>query len=110
MTQATFDVQALLAAVAEPTRLRCLMLLAREGELCVCELIRALEIAQPRVSRHLAVMREAGLVHDRRQGIWIHYSLHPQLPDWMRGVIDVLFQGLKDQAPYSEDAVRLKRC
>jgi len=77
----------LFAALAHETRLRCLMLLEAQGELCVCELTHALGAAQPHISRHLAQLREAGLVADRRDGLWIHYRLHPELPGWARGVL-----------------------
>jgi biotin operon repressor len=67
-------------ALADPTRLRCLLLLATEGELCVCELTHALNESQPKISRHLAMLREAGIVSDRREGLWVHYRLSPDLP------------------------------
>ena len=64
-------------ALAEPTRLRMLMLLHDQPERCVCELTQALAMAQPKISRHLAVLRETGILVDRRQGLWIHYRIHP---------------------------------
>ncbi|MBL8861944.1 MAG: helix-turn-helix transcriptional regulator [Planctomycetes bacterium] len=66
--------EALLAAAAEPTRLRLLALLAG-GEACVCDLVGALDLPQPLVSRHLGVLRRAGLVTARRDGLWMHYAL-----------------------------------
>ncbi|MFC1526869.1 ArsR/SmtB family transcription factor [Candidatus Latescibacterota bacterium] len=63
-------------ACADATRLRILYILC-EGELCVCELVDVLQMAQGKVSRHLAQLRQAGLVRDRREGVWIHYSLAP---------------------------------
>ena len=73
----TFTAPPLFALLADPTRLRCVVLLQREGELCVCELVHALDLPQPKVSRHLALLREAGVVEDRRAGQWVHYRLHP---------------------------------
>lgn len=73
--------------LAEDTRLRCLLLIAREKELCVCELMEALQEIQPKISRHLAQLRECGVLIDRRQGQWIFYSLSPALPDWAREVL-----------------------
>jgi ArsR family transcriptional regulator len=61
-------------ACADATRLRVLVLLA-ERELCVCELVDILEMPQGKISRHLTVLRRAGLVADRRDGTWINYSL-----------------------------------
>lgn len=62
-------------ALADETRLRILALLL-EGELCVCELIAALELPQSTVSRHLATLRNSGWVTDRRQGVWMYYRLN----------------------------------
>lgn len=52
--------------LADETRLRSLILMRREGELCVCELTHTLDFSQPKISRHLATMREAGIVQNRR--------------------------------------------
>ena len=72
--------ESLFAAMANSTRLRCLLLLLAHEELCVCELTHAIGAAQPNISRHLAQLREAGLVNDRREGLWIHYRINPELP------------------------------
>ncbi|MDO3379854.1 ArsR/SmtB family transcription factor [Geoalkalibacter halelectricus] len=61
-------------ALADETRLRILALLTR-GELCVCDLMSILDLPQSTVSRHLAYLRNAGLVNDRRQGVWMYYAL-----------------------------------
>jgi len=78
-----------LKALADDTRLRILNLLVR-GELCVCDIMRVLDIAQTNASRHLARLRVAGLVTARREGVWMHYSLappsgtlHQRLLDWL---------------------------
>lgn len=74
-------------SLADETRLLSLLLIEREGELCVCELVAALELPQPKISRHLGQLRKAGLLLDRRQGQWVFYQLHPLLNDWMREVL-----------------------
>ena len=61
-------------ALSDETRLRVIKLL-EERELCVCELIQVLDMSQPRISRHLSVLKNAGLVDDRREGKWVYYSL-----------------------------------
>jgi ArsR family transcriptional regulator len=61
-------------ALSEDTRLRILKLLER-GELCVCDIVAALDAIQPKVSFHLAVLKEAGLIKDRKQGKWVHYRI-----------------------------------
>ena len=78
----------LFKALADDTRLRCLLLILREGELCVCELTAALDDIQPKISRHLAQLRRVGLLLDRRQGQWVYYRVNPELPDWIHAVLD----------------------
>lgn len=73
--------------LADDTRLRTLMLIEREDELCVCELTSALEESQPKISRHLAQLRQCELLLDRRQGQWVFYRLNPALPGWAKTVI-----------------------
>ena len=70
------DLTRAFGALADPTRLRILALVA-EGEVCVCHIHGSLGLPQPTVSRHLAYLRRAGLVTARRDGIWMHYSLAP---------------------------------
>ena len=69
----------LFKALGDETRLRIVALLAH-GELCVCHLEDALGLSQPHVSRHLAILRMAGVVEHRRQGSWVYYRMAPQ-PD-----------------------------
>jgi ArsR family transcriptional regulator len=97
----------LLPLLADPTRLRCVVLLQQEGELCVCELVQALDLPQPKVSRHLALLREAGVVEDRRAGQWVHYRLHPALPAWARAVVTAAADGVDGAEPYVSDRARL---
>lgn len=61
-------------ALSDETRLRILRLL-ENGELCVCEIVSALDMIQPKVSFHLGVLKDAGLIKDRKQGKWIHYKI-----------------------------------
>ena len=64
----------LFKALADPTRLRIIKLL-ENGELCVCQLTAALRMGQSRISRHLSILKQAGLIEDRRAGKWVHYRL-----------------------------------
>jgi ArsR family transcriptional regulator, arsenate/arsenite/antimonite-responsive transcriptional repressor len=68
------DILNIFKALSEETRLRVLKLL-EHGELCVCDIVAALDMIQPKVSFHLAVLKEAGLIKDRKQGKWTHYSI-----------------------------------
>ncbi len=98
----------LFAAFAHETRLRCLLLLLQHKELCVCELTHAIGAAQPHISRHLAQLRELGLITDRRAGLWVHYRISPSLPAWINGVLQETAAGLRQQAPFVDDERALK--
>lgn len=71
---------AVLSALAEPTRLEAMRLLADGSEHCVCELMRKLGATQSRMSRHMQVLKQAGLVLDRRDAQWVRYRINPDLP------------------------------
>ncbi len=62
-------------ALSDETRLRILKLL-EHGELCVCDIVSSLDMIQPKVSFHLGVLKDAGLINDRKQGKWIHYKIN----------------------------------
>lgn len=79
----TISALSLFKCMADETRLLCLLLIEREGELCVCELMSALEVSQPKVSRHLAQLRSCGLLEDRREAQWVYYRLSKELPKWV---------------------------
>lgn len=83
-------------ALADATRVRIVLLVAQEEELCVCELTCALDQSQPKISRHLAQLRSSGLLADRRQGQWVYYRLHPELPAWARDVLKVTLAANRD--------------
>lgn len=86
--------------LAEETRLRCLLLIDYHGELCVCELTQALAVVQPKISRHLAQLRQCQLLVDRKQGQWVYYRLNSHLPDW---VLSVLKQSSAANTGYIKD-------
>ncbi len=104
------DIEAtqLFKILSDPTRLRVLMLLLQEGELCVCELTHALALSQPKISRHLAVLRESGIVSDRRAGTWVHYRLADDLPEWVRGVLIQAHERTQTETVFSDDLIRLR--
>ena len=99
----------LFRALGDETRLRALVLLQAERELCVCELTYALEVSQPKMSRHLAHLREAGLVSDRRAGLWIHYRIAPDLPHWAAHVLSASGAALAQESRFIDDRRRLGR-
>jgi len=69
------EIVTIFKALSDETRLRIIKLL-EQGELCVCDIAAALDMVQPKVSFHLSALKEAGLIKDRKQGKWIHYSLN----------------------------------
>lgn len=96
----------LFKALADETRLRILVLLL-DGELCVCEIIAALELPQSTISRHLAYLKNSGWVTDRRQGVWMYYRL-AQAPGGLRGVLaEMLEAHLADRAEVVQARDRL---
>jgi len=86
MTQPMTPIE-LFKCLADDTRTKITLLIVSQGELCVCELTAALDLSQPKISRHLALLRSAGLLMDRRQGQWVYYRLHPELPKWVIAVL-----------------------
>lgn len=96
---------ALFKCLADETRLRLLLLIAQEQELCVCELTAALEESQPKVSRHLAQLRKVGLLQDRRQGVWIYYRISDALASWAQAIIAQTLAA--NQAVIAADVKRL---
>ncbi len=98
----------LLDALADGTRRRLLALIADHGELCVCELAAAIDEVQPKVSRHLAVLRDAGWLATRREGTWIHYRLRP-LPPWAQAIAQALIEGGVPPKDLDASVRRLRR-
>jgi ArsR family transcriptional regulator len=88
------DQQILFEALGDPIRRRILVMLLDSDERCVCEMHGALDASQPKVSRHLAVLREAGLVLARREGVWMHYRIHPDLPAWAYRILLLMKDGM----------------
>lgn len=98
----------LFKCLADETRLRCIALLHKEGKLCVCELTYALDMLQPKISRHLALMRQCNLLLDSREGQWVYYQINPELPVWAFAILDVAVQQLVVQQIKQKDSDRLK--
>jgi ArsR family transcriptional regulator len=91
------DPVTLLAALADPTRLAAMRLLRDGQEHCVCQMVARLGATQSRMSRHMATLRAAGLVADRRDAQWVRYRLHPALPAAVRRLLDAAL-GLPSRA------------
>lgn len=92
----------LFKALSDDTRLKIMLLVAAEEELCVCELTEALQQSQPKISRHLKLLRDLPLLADRRQGVWVYYRLHPELPEWAKAILQTT---LDAGAPLTEEGL-----
>lgn len=93
-------------SLSEETRLRILKLL-ENGELCVCEITDALNMTQPNISFHLSLLKEAGLIKDRKNGRWIHYSLN-ESDMFIRFLLMGIFE--KTQERTDTKIKRIKKC
>ena len=98
----------LFRALGDETRLRIVALLAH-GELCVCHLQEALALNQPHISRHLAVLRAAGVVADRRAGSWVHYRLLAQDDPERERVVRSLIASFSRRSDVQRGVTRVKR-
>ncbi len=94
--------------LSDETRLRCLVLIFEQGELCVCELIHALALPQSKISRHLSIIKLNHLIDHRRQGQWVLYSPKPDLSAFKTHIIQLSIQELKNAYPYQDDRLRLQ--
>ena len=95
--------------LADDTRLRCVMLLHRQGKLCVCELTAALAMSQPKISRHLAQLRQCGLLIDSREGQWVYYQINPTLPSWVFPTLTNVFSAIEHSDTFKRDLARLRQ-
>src|SRR5436190_7113563 len=102
------QLETLLKALADGTRLRILGLLAT-GEVCVCHIHESLKISQPKASRHLAYLRRAGLVTTRRDGLWIHYKLAESADPIVATIQQAVTHALGHVDAVKKDAQRLEK-
>ncbi|BAP37716.1 arsenic resistance transcriptional regulator [Acinetobacter guillouiae] len=76
--------------LSDPTRLDILKIVIAKQNVCVCELTEQLELSQPKISRHLALLRNLSILLDQRQGQWVYYRLNPNLPEWANSVLNII--------------------
>jgi ArsR family transcriptional regulator, arsenate/arsenite/antimonite-responsive transcriptional repressor len=95
-------------AFSDQTRLRILHLL-QGGELCVADLVKAIQVPQPTASRHLAYLRRAGLVATRKDGIWIYYTLATAQTPFHRKLLECLAHCFDEVRELKTDATRAAR-
>lgn len=92
-----YDPVTVFKALGDERRLTMVLLIREHRELCVCELTAALKESQPKVSRHLGTLREAGLLTSERRGQWIYYRLHPDLPHWVLRILNESADASRDR-------------
>jgi ArsR family transcriptional regulator, arsenate/arsenite/antimonite-responsive transcriptional repressor len=108
----TFDIDtacARMAALSDPIRLRLLVLIHKHGELCVCEMTHALSLPQPKISKHLAVLRKVELVRMRRNAQWVLYGFETETATWLDGVLSTTLRLIEMDAAIVGDAKRLAK-
>ena len=93
---------------SDETRLRCLYLIKENKSLCVCELTYALALSQPKISRHLTLLRAHDVISDVRKGKWVYYSINTALVEPQKHLLDAIFQELKVTPQSKIDQKRLK--
>jgi ArsR family transcriptional regulator len=104
----SFDLVRLFAALADPTRLRLLNLM-NGREVCVCYFVEILKEGQPKISRHLAYLRNAGVVSARREGKWVHYSIEWPQDAAAAAILNAALTSLKSDREMQADMEKLSR-
>ena len=104
----SFDLPRLFAALADRTRLRLLNLMSGR-EVCVCYFVEILKQSQPKISRHLAYLRNAGIVNARREGKWMHYSIERPVDAGAAAILDAALASFKADREMQSDLSRLSK-
>jgi ArsR family transcriptional regulator len=104
----TSSVDLMFRAFSDRTRLRILNMI-RSGEVCVCDLVTVIDAPQPKISRHLAYLRRAGLVVGRKDGLWTHYTLAPAQNTFHKKLLECLENCFYDVSELSKDTQLLKK-
>ena len=108
MKSDSFDRELFFRALADPTRLRIINLIG-DQEVCVCFFVEILKTNQPKISRHLAYLRRAGIVASRREGIWMHYRLTTPKDENAARVLKEVREWLKRDTQMQQDGTRLQK-
>ena len=78
--------------LSDPTRLDIIKWVLVRENVCVCELTELLQLSQPKISRHLALLRNSSVLLDQRKGQWVYYRVNPDLPEWANAVLKIIAQ------------------
>jgi ArsR family transcriptional regulator len=106
--QKPYPLERLFQALADRTRLRLLHLM-RKQEVCVCYFVQVIDAPQPKISRHLAYLRRAGLVAARREGKWMHYRLTPLSDARAASVLQAAMESVGQEKTIQQDLAQLQR-
>jgi ArsR family transcriptional regulator, arsenate/arsenite/antimonite-responsive transcriptional repressor len=106
--QATFDMERLYQALGDTTRLRLLNLMG-DQEICVCYFVEVLGQPQPKISRHLAYLRNAGIVTVRRQGTWMHYRIVTPRQTGAASILGETLAWMREDRSFQTDRARLTK-
>lgn len=101
-----FDLEKFFIALSDRNRLRLINLIG-EDEICVCFFVEILRMPQPKVSRHLAYLRRAGIVAARREGKWMHYRIVPPADEYARRILEAVREWMKEDREMQQDRARL---
>src|SRR5580700_7039975 len=102
---ASFELVHLFAALSDRTRLRLLNLM-NGREVCVCYFVEILKQSQPKISRHLAYLRRAGIVEARREGKWMHYRIEPPQDTKAASILDATLTSFETNRDMKADLAR----
>jgi len=106
--KAVFNLERFFQALGDNTRLRLLNLMG-DQEMCVCYFVEVLESPQPKISRHLAYLRSAGIVTTRREGIWMHYRIEPPPHEGAAKILRELLQWMENDKTMQADRAKLAK-
>jgi ArsR family transcriptional regulator, arsenate/arsenite/antimonite-responsive transcriptional repressor len=93
--------------LADETRLRCLAVIFENEEICVCEIMHALDLPQSKISRHLSIIKLNNVISQRREGQWVLYSKEPTLSDFKTSIIKMTIDELSKTSIFKQDKKRL---
>lgn len=96
--------------LSDPTRLDILKIVLAQGNVCVCEITEALNLSQPKISRHLALLRNLSILLDQRKGQWVYYRLNPELPEWANAVLNIIAAQTANSVMDSSDFNQINSC
>ncbi|MFW1968429.1 ArsR/SmtB family transcription factor [Acinetobacter guillouiae] len=96
--------------LSDPTRLDILKIVLAQGNVCVCEITEALNLSQPKISRHLALLRNLSILLDQRKGQWVYYHLNPELPEWANAVLNIITAQTANSVVGRSDLIHINSC